>query len=251
MLQFDNKVALITGSTQGIGRATALEIGRRGGSVTVNYPFESDRPDAERVVAEIEADGGRAIAVQADVTDLAAIRRLFDETEAAFGGLDFVVSNAGGTPGFVPIADCSEAMFDAAFGLNAKATFFVLQEAARRVRDQGRIVGLSSSTTRLVYGGTAHYAGAKAAVELYCKVLSKEIGARGITVNSLSPGMTDTEGMRAANPPPERLEIVRNLTPLGRIGQAEDVARAIVMLLGEDARWITGQHINAGGGAFH
>jgi 3-oxoacyl-[acyl-carrier protein] reductase len=251
MGQFEGKAALVTGSSQGIGRALAETLGERGAAVTLNYPFEANRAGAEAGAEAIRAAGGRAIAVQADVTKLPDIARLFDEAEAAFGPLDFVISNAGGIVKFSLMVDCTEALFDAATTLNAKGTFFVMQQAARRLRDNGRIIGLSSSTTRLPYAGTAPYAGSKAAIELYCKVLSKEVGARGITVNSVSPGMTDTEGMRSSKPPPERIDIVRNMTPLGRIGVAGDVADAIVMLLGEDARWITGQHINAGGGAFH
>lgn len=251
MKQFIGKTALITGASQGIGRALAEKLGRRGASVAVNFPFEADRENALRTVAQIEADGGRAVAIQADVTRLDDIRRLFDETARAFGRPDFVISNAGGIVGFSHIADCNEALFDAAITLNAKGTFFVFQEAAKRVNNGGRIIGLSSSTTRVPYPGTGHYAGAKAAIELFCKVLSKEVGPRGITVNSVSPGMTDTEGLRSSNVPPERLEIVRNLTPLGRIGASDDVANSILMLLGDDAGWITGQHINAGGGAFH
>jgi 3-oxoacyl-[acyl-carrier protein] reductase len=251
MKQFEGKAALITGSSQGIGRALAEALGARGAAVTLNYPFEADRAGAEAGVAAITAAGGRAQAVQADVTKLPDIARLFDAAEAGFGPLDFVVSNAGGIVKFSMFADVTEALFDAATTLNAKGTFFVMQQAARRLRDNGRIIGLSSSTTRLPYAGTAPYAGAKAAIELYCKVLSKEVGARGITVNSVSPGMTDTEGMRSSAPPPERIDIVRGMTPLGRIGVAEDVAGAILMLLSDDARWITGQHINAGGGAFH
>ena len=251
MQQFAGKAALVTGSSQGIGRAVAEMLAARGAAVTLNYPFESDRAAALAAVSAIEAAGGRAIAVQADVTRLADIARLFDEAEAAFGPLDFVISNAGGIVKFSLMADCTEELFDAATTLNAKGTFFVMQQASRRLRDHGRIIGLSSSTTRLPYAGTAPYAGSKAAIELYCKVLSKEVGARGITVNSVSPGMTDTEGMRASGPPPERIELVRGMTPLGRIGEAKDVAGAILMLLGDDAGWITGQHINAGGGAFH
>lgn len=251
MRQFDGKAALVTGSSQGIGLAVARTLAARGAAVTLNYPFERDRSQAEAAAAAIVAEGGKAAAVQADVTKLADIVRLFDEAEKAFGPLDFVVSNAGGIVKFSLIVDCTEELWEAATMLNAKGTFFVMQQAAKRLRDNGRIIGVSSSTTKLPYAGTAPYAGAKAAIELYCKVLSKEVGARGVTVNSVSPGMTDTEGMRAANPPPERIELVKNTTPLGRIGVAQDVAEAIVMLLGEDAGWVTGQHVNAGGGAFH
>lgn len=251
MGQFDGKTALVSGSSQGIGKAVAVTIGKRGCAVTLNYPRDEDRANAEAGVAEIQAAGGRAVAVKADITKIPDIVRLFDEAERAHGKLDFVVANAGGNIRHSLFLDTTEDLWEAVNNLNAKSTFFTFKEAAARLNDGGRIIGLSSSTTKLPYAGNGIYAGAKAAIELYCKTLSKEIGHRGITVNSVSPGMTDTEGLRASTVPPERYEIVRNLTPLGRIGVAQDVAEAIVMLLGDDAHWITGQHVNAGGGAFH
>jgi 3-oxoacyl-[acyl-carrier protein] reductase len=250
-MQFKGKTALVTGSSQGIGRAVGETLGKRGAAVTLNYPRDEDRANAEAGVAAIVAAGGRAVAVKADVTRLSEIERLFDEAEKAFGRLDFVVSNAGGNIRHSLVMETTEELFDAVTTLNAKATFFVFQQAAKRMNDYGRLIGLSSSTTRLPYAGNAIYAGAKAAIELYCKTLSKEIGHRGITVNSVSPGMTITEGLRASTVPPERFELVKNMTPLGRLGEAQDVADSIIMLLGDDAHWITGQHINAGGGAFH
>src|SRR6201996_8453990 len=135
MKQFEGKAALITGSSQGIGRALAQALGERGAAVTLNYPFEADRAGAEAGVAAIQAAGGRAIAVQADVTKVADLARLFDEAEAAHGSLDFVISNAGGIVKFSMFADVTEELFDAATTLNAKGTFFVMQQAARRLRD--------------------------------------------------------------------------------------------------------------------
>jgi 3-oxoacyl-[acyl-carrier protein] reductase len=251
MGQFDGKTALVSGSSQGIGKAVAVTLGKRGAAVTLNYPRDEDRANAEAGVAEIKAAGGRAIAVKADVTKLADIARLYDEAEKAHGKLDFVVANAGGNIRHALFADTTEELWEAVNNLNAKSTFFIFKEAVKRLNDNGRLIGLSSSTTRIVYAGNGIYAGAKAAIELYCKTLSKEIGHRGITVNSVAPGMTDTEGLRASTVPPERYELVKGLTPLGRLGVAQDVADVILMLLGEDAHWVTGQHVNAGGGAFH
>lgn len=251
MGQFTGKTALVTGSSQGIGCAVAKTLAARGAAVTLNYPRDTDRPMAEAALDAIHAAGGKAIAIKADVTSEADVIRLFDEAEKAHGRLDFVVANAGGNVRHCTFLDADAELWEAITALNAKSTFFTFQQAARRLNDNGRIIGLSSSTTRLPYPGTGLYAGAKAAIELYCKVLSKEIGHRGITVNSVSPGMTDTEGLRASTVPEERFEIVRNMTPLGRIGVAQDVGDVIVMLLGDDAHWVTGQHLNAGGGAFH
>jgi len=160
------------------------------------------------------------------------------------------VSNVGGLVAPRRIADCDEAHYDLVANLNAKSTFFVLSRAAREVKDSGRIVALSSSTTTRPYAGTAVYAGGKAAVEAYCAVLAHEVGARGITVNSIAPGLTRTEGMLAAPPTAERVQAVEAATPLGRLGESADIASSVLMLLGEDAHWITGQAIRAGGG-FH
>lgn len=251
MGQFDGKTALVSGSSQGIGRAVAVTLGKRGAAVTLNYPRDEDRANAEAGVAEIKAAGGRAIAVKADVSKVAEIVRLYDEAERAHGRLDFVVANAGGNIHHATFEDTSEELWEAVNNLNAKSTFFIFREAVKRLNDNGRLIGLSSSTTRIIYPGNGVYAGAKAAIECYCKTLSKEIGHRGITVNSVAPGMTITEGLRASTVPPERYELVKNMTPLGRLGEAQDVADVILMLLGDDAHWVTGQHVNAGGGAFH
>jgi len=247
---FSGRTALVTGSSQGIGCAVATTLGVRGTSVTLNYPLEQDAANAQAAVRRIQDAGGQATAIQADISKLADIARLFDEAEAAFGPLDFVVNNVGRGGVRTPIADTTEAQFDEVMGLNAKACFFVLQQAARRVRDNGRIIAVSSSITSVPAAGLAPYAGSKAAVELFCKVLAKEVGHRGITVNAVSPGMTKTEGLLAHGPRPERVEMMKGLTPLGRLADAQDVADVIVMLLGQDAHWITAQNIKAGGGAF-
>lgn len=249
--QFAGKTALVTGSSQGIGRALAETLGKRGAAVTFNYPFDSDAANAQEGVEAVKKAGGKAIAVKADITKVSEIVRLFDEAENAFGQLDFAIANAGGIVEFSTIADCTEELFDAATTLNAKHTFFVFQQAAKRLRDNGRIIGLSSSTTRIVYPGNAPYAGAKSAIETYAKVLCKELGARGITVNTVAPGLTLTPAPLNSNMPKERFELVKSMTPLGRLAIAQDVADVILMLLSDDAHWVTGQHINAGGGAFH
>jgi 3-oxoacyl-[acyl-carrier protein] reductase len=172
---------------------------------------------------------------------------LFERSEAKFGTPDIVVSNAGGLVNLKPIAEVTEAEYDAMTALNGKAHFFVLREAARRLRDNGRIVVIATSTTAMPFIGSATYAGAKAAAELYARVLAKEVGSRGITVNAVSPGPILTPGALDGGTL-ERFDVARKMTPLGRLGEPEDVADVVAFLATHAARWITGQNIRAGGG---
>ena len=242
------KVALVTGSSQGIGRQIAETLAARGARVVVNYPFDGEAPRAADVVATIEAGGGGAVAVRADVTRLAEIQALFVQTVERFGAIDIVVSNAGGSSEFKPIADAGEEEYDRTMALNAKAHFFVLQEAAKAVRDEGRIVVIASTTPDLAFAGTAIYAGAKAAAATYARVLAKELGPRGITVNAISPGLVDTAAMRAAGNVEERLAMAKRITPLGRVGRPEDIADVVAFVVSEEARWVTAQNLRVGGG---
>lgn len=250
MTMLAGKVALVTGASRGIGRAIAEALGERGAAVVVNHPGGAEAAEAAAAVAAIAAAGGRALAVETDLTQISAIEPLFDACEKAFGQPDFVISNVGGIVRSCRIADFDEALFDEVMNLNVKSAFFVLQQAARRVRDGGRIIALSSSTTSQPYPGTAVYGGGKAAVELFCRVLAHEVGERGVTVNSIAPGLTTSHGMLAAPPPEARIAQVIASTALKRLGTPEDIAAAVMMLLGDDAGWITGQCIRAGGG-FH
>jgi 3-oxoacyl-[acyl-carrier protein] reductase len=242
-----DRIAIVTGSSRGIGRAIALALAAKGSNVVVNYPQDSEAEAAEGVVAEVRACGARGLCVRADVTRTAEIRGLFERTQEEFGGVDIVVSNAGGAARITPIAEVTEAEYDATTALNAKAHFFVLQEAARRLRNEGRVVVIASSTTAMPYAGSATYAGAKAAAELYARVLAKELGPRGVTVNAVSPGPIPTEAARAAGVL-ERFDAARKITPLGRLGEPEDVADVVAFLATHEARWITGQNLRVGGG---
>src|SRR5918997_318177 len=242
MASLDGKVTLVTGASRGIGRAIAERLARDGANVVVNYARSADA--AREVVSAIEVTGGRAAAVQADVSRVEDVRRLVRETVERFGRLDILVNNAG-TAVYKPLMEAMEEDFDKTFALNARGTFFAMQEAARRMADGGRIVSLSTGGTVSGAPGASFYAGSKAAVEQFTKALAKEIGGRGITVNAVSPGFTDTD-MLGDNP--RFKEIGAQMSPLGRLGKPEDVADVVGFLASEEARWITGQNVQAGGG---
>ena len=242
------KVAIVTGSSRGLGRRIAELIGSSGASVIVNYAADTEADAAAEVVAFIAASGGGAAAVQADVTSVAAIERLFAAAESHFGGIDIVVSNAGAAAAIKPLVGVTEAEYDAATAINAKASFFVLREAARKLRDGGRIVVITSTTVVTPFAGTAIYAGAKAASEVYARVLARELGERGITVNAIAPGPIDTTTSRAAGSTEIRFAAAINMTPLGRLGTVDDIAQVAAFVVSDRARWITGQHLRIGGG---
>ncbi|MCP9232195.1 SDR family oxidoreductase [Mesorhizobium sp. LMG 17147] len=236
----EGKTALVTGSSRGIGRAIAEGLATKGAAVVVNYV--GNKKAAREVVAAIEGNGGKAIAIQADVSSIPDIRRLFDETERQMGPIDIVVANVG-VAVIKPLVEATEADFDHVFGTNAKGTFFTLQEAARRVRDGGRIIAVSTGGTKMFFTQTALYLGSKGAVEQFVRILSRELGPRAVTVNALSPGFTDTDLL------PERdRAVAAGMSPFGRIGAPRDVADVAVFLASDEARWLTGENIQAGGG---
>jgi 3-oxoacyl-[acyl-carrier protein] reductase len=240
----NGKVALVTGASRGIGAATARRLARDGFAVTVNYDRSADAASA--VVREIESAGGRAIAVRADVSDPKAVVSLFDANERAFGGVDVVVSNAG-VMRLASIRDMSDADFDLMIDVNQKGGFYVLREAARRVRDHGRIITLSSSITQLRSPTYGPYAATKAAQELYANILAKELGGRMISVNSLAPGVVNTplftEGKTA-----QQIAGFTERTPHKRLGEPADIANAIAALCSPDGAWINGQTVFVNGG---
>jgi 3-oxoacyl-[acyl-carrier protein] reductase len=239
------KVAIVTGSSRGIGRAIAARLAADGARVVVNY--RSDRTAAEKLAAEIEADGGQAVAVQADVADPDQLRSLFDVAEQSFGGLDILVNNAG-IGRFSPIAEASDEDFDVLFSTHTKATFVALREAAHRLRDGGRIVVISSGQYVAARPASGLYGASKAAGDQMVRVLARELGPRQITVNSVLPGPTRTDGFTRQNG--NSAEEIIAPTPLGRIGEPADIADIVAFLTSESGRWITGQAIHAGGGLF-
>jgi 3-oxoacyl-[acyl-carrier protein] reductase len=240
----NGKVALVTGSSRGIGAATAKRLARDGYAVTVNCVVNRDL--AAGVAGEIEAAGGRAIWVQADVSDPAAVRRLFDENDRAFGGVDVVVSNAG-VMGLAPFRDMTDADFMRMIDVNQKGSFFVLREAARRVRDGGRIIALSSSITQLRTPTYGPYAVTKAAQELYANILAKELEGRGISVTAVAPGVVNTT-LFTDGKTREQIAGFAARTPHKRLGEPSDIANTIAALCGGDGAWINGQTVFANGG---
>jgi 3-oxoacyl-[acyl-carrier protein] reductase len=237
------KVALVTAASRGIGRAIALRLGAEGAQVVVNYHVNESA--ATEVVEQIRRTGGQAVAVAADVGVPADIARLYEQTLATFGALDIVVNNAGVTV-VGPTALFDEDALDRALAVNVKGTFLSLKHAANHVRAGGRIINISTGYTRAPNPYVGVYVGSKAAVEQFGHSLAKELGPRRITVNSVLPGLTDTEGVAPAVR--AEAETYIRQTPLGRFGTPEDIAGVVAFLAGADGGWITGQAISATGG---
>lgn len=238
------KTAIVTGASRGIGREIALKLGKLGAAVVVNYA--SNAKSAEDVASEIMEMGGRATPRQADVRKLQDIEALFDNTIERYGAVDILVNNAGIII-HKKVEDVTEEEFDNIFASNVKSLFFACQQAARKLSDGGRIINMSSSVTKLMMPTYGAYAATKGAVEQITKVLAKELGHRGITVNSLSPGPTDTDLFRKGKTE-EQINHLANMAALGRIGTPADIANAIALLVSDDAGWITGQNICVNGG---
>lgn len=238
------RAALVTGGSRGIGAAIARRLAVDGMSVLVNY--RTDQQAADEVVAAITAGGGRAVAAQADVADPAQLRSLFDAAEEHFGGLDVVVNSAG-VGHSSPLAQTSDADFDAVFAVNARATFVVLREAAHRLADEGRVIVISRAGLPPRPGGGL-YAASKAAGDALVRAAAQELGPRQITVNSVLPGATRTDMWTHRSSGAADDDAVAARTALGRLGEAGDIAEVVAFLASDAARWITGQAIAADGG---
>ena len=239
-----NKVAIVTGGSRGIGAAVAQRLGADGFGVAVNYAGNAQA--AGDIVAAIEKAGGRAIAVQGDVSDAAAMRRLFDETEKAFGGVDVLV-NCAGILELATIADASDAAFDRIVAINLKGTFNGLREAAKRLRDGGRIVNFSTSVVGTKIESYGLYTATKAAVEALTGILAKELRGRNIAVNAVAPGPVATE-MFLDGKTPQMIEFFAKMPPLERLGTPDDIAGVVSFLAGPDGGWVDGQVLRANGG---
>ena len=241
--QPNGKVALVTGSSRGIGAAIAKRLARDGYKVTVNYVGNKDL--AAGVVRDIETAGGQAVWHRADVSDAGEVRGLFDANDKAFGGVDVVVSNAG-IMRLAPFATMSDEDFDRMIDVNVKGSFYTLREAARRVRNGGRIITLSSSITLLRTPTYGPYAASKAAQDMYASVLAKELGERQISVNALAPGLVNTT-LFTDGKTEQQIEGFIQRTPLGRLGEPEDIANVVSALVSADAAWVSGQVVYANG----
>ncbi len=247
MSKLQGKVAVVTGASKGIGAAIAKAYAAEGAAVVVNYA--SDRAGADRVVAEIEERQGRAIAVKGDVANKGDVERLFAVSMETYGRVDVVVNNAG-VFAFQPLEDVTEAEFHRQFNINVLGSLLVAQQAAKYIgADGGAIVNVSSVISESPLPGSAIYSATKGAVDTLSEALALELAPRKIRVNTVAPGGVDTEGARAAGIPgsPLAADIIAR-TPLGRLGQPDDIAKVAVFLASDDSAWLTGERLTASGG---
>ena len=247
MSKLRDKVAIVTGASKGIGASIAKHLAAEGAAVVVN--FVSSKEGADRVVAEIVRDGGKAVAVQANVAEPAEIERLFFETKKAFGRLDILVNNAG-IYEFSPLEGVTEEHFHKQFDLNVLGLILASKEAVRHFDAAGgSIINISSAASTFTPPDTSVYSATKAAVDAVTRSLAKELGPHNIRVNAINPGMVETEGLRAAGfAESDFRKTVESQTPLGRIAQPQDIARAAVFFASDDAGWVTGQTLILAGG---
>jgi 3-oxoacyl-[acyl-carrier protein] reductase len=241
------KVAVVTGASKGIGAAIAKQLADEGAAVVVNYA--TSKAGAERVVREIVGQGGKAVAVQANVANKAEVERLFAEAQKAFGRLDILVNNAG-IYEFAPLENVTAEHFHRMFDLNVLGLLFASQEAVKHFgAGGGSIINMSSVVATASPATASVYSATKAAVDAVTRSLAKELGPRNIRVNAINPGMVETEGVHAAGlSDSDFRKAIEGQTPLGRIGQPQDIAPAVVFLATSDSGWITGETLYIAGG---
>jgi 3-oxoacyl-[acyl-carrier protein] reductase len=244
MGQLDGKGALVTGGSRGIGRAIVRRLAADG--ATVVFSYLRNEAAARQVVDEVSEAGGKSFAVQADQGSMRDLDRLFAETDERLGeGLDIVVANAAGCP-TVPVGQVTEDIYDQAMAVNVKGPFFVLQYASRRLRDNGRIIVISTLNKR-IHSPAVLYCGSKGAMEQFTQSAAVTLGGRGITANIVSPGYTETDLLYESNPGAD-FSKATDVTALRRLGQPDDIASVVAFLAGPDSKWITAQNILATGG---
>ncbi|MGL4631584.1 MAG: SDR family oxidoreductase [Leadbetterella sp.] len=244
MTELKGKIIIVTGSSKGIGATIAKSLASQGATLIVNY--SGGKVDAENVVNEIIANGGNAIAIQADVSKTEDVQRLFDTTIKTFGKVDVLINNAG-IAIYKLLKDTTDEDFNRIFDINVKGVFNTMREASTKLSDKGRIINFSSSVTRLMLPSYGTYSATKAAVEQMTKVFAKEIGSRGITVNSVSPGPVNTE-LFTQGKTEETINRLASMSAFNRIGEPTDVTNVISFLVSENSQWITAQNIGVNGG---
>ena len=243
-----NKVAVITGSSHGLGKAIAERYAALGANIVINY--SKDKISAEEVVSNIKAMGVNVISVQADVSKVADLERLFTEAKKAFGKIDIVVANAGVEMVETPVIEFTEEQFDKLFSINTKGAYFTMQQAAKNVEDNGRIIYIASSTTAFPVAGMAVYGGSKITPRYMVDVLSKEIAHRGVTVNSIIPFAVDHSGIFVdPGAYPELRKSLVDSCPMGRLAEVEDVANIAEFFASDLSSFVNGQHLLVNGGA--
>jgi 3-oxoacyl-[acyl-carrier protein] reductase len=247
MAKLTGKVAVVTGASKGIGAAIARRFGAEGANVVVNYV--TDKAGAEQVVRDIESAGSKAVTVKANVADAKDVDRLFTEAKKAFGKIDILVNNAG-VYEFKPLEQIDEQHFRKHFDLNVLGLLLSTKAAVANINGDGAsIINVSSIASKTPPAGSSVYSATKGAVDVLTRSLAQELGPRRIRVNTLAPGVTDTEGVRALpEDGPEFRNYAVSRTPLGRVGTADDIASAALFLASDDSRWITGEEILVGGG---
>ena len=244
MSTLNEKVILVTGASRGIGAAIARELAKAGARVVVNYA--GSKQAAEQLVSEIRAAGGNALALQADVSKADQVKNLFDAAIAYYGRIDVLVNNAGMMINKL-IKDTTDDDFSRSFDINVKGTFNTLREAATRLADNGSVINFSTSVLRIMLPTYGTYVATKAAVEQLTRVFAKEVGSRGINVNSVSPGPTNTE-LFMNGKSQEVVGRLASLSAFNRIGEPDDIAKVIVFLASDEAKWISAQNIGINGG---
>jgi 3-oxoacyl-[acyl-carrier protein] reductase len=240
------KTAIITGAGSGLGAATAQRFGREGANVVVNYHGDAQKDSVAQTLQVISQSGSKAVALKGDVTEQAVLEQLFDQATELGGGADILVNNAVRMV-LKPIAEVTAHEFDALMSVNYRAVFFASAMAAKHLRPNGRVLNLSSNSTALFLPGYGLYDSTKGAVEQISRLLALEVGGRGITVNTVSPGPTDTPEFRTR--PVELIARLENMSPMKRIGTVEEVVNVMLFLASDEAGWITGQNIRVNGGA--
>lgn len=238
------KVALVTGSSRGIGKTIAEELALNGAKVIVNYAGNSEK--AAEVVAGIIKQGGEAMAIQADISRIVEVERLFQSAIKAYGQIDILVNNAG-IMITKPITAITEEDFDQIFAVNVKGTYFACQQAARYMSNNGRIINFSTSVAGMMFPAYSLYAGTKGAVEQFTRQLAKEFGPKGITINAVAPGPVNTE-LFTVGKTKEQIETLSKMNAFGRLGETRDIANVLLFLAGQESQWVTGQTIRINGG---